>query len=297
VKLVYEPDKVLEKLVAEGASSPADVLLTNEFGPLLDAREKGLTEAFTSSVVDANVPAIYRDPEQHWVGLTRRARIIITAPQRLQLERIAYEQLADPRFKGRLCMRSATHAYNTALIASMLQHHGAARAETWLRGVKANLARKPAGGDRDQIRALLNGECDIAVVHSTYAANHLFVDQDGRALEQNRMHIVFPNADDRGTQVTISGVALLKTSRNKAAAIKFIELLTTPLGQRMYSVVNDEYPVHPDVEAPQNLQSWGALKADTVSLHKVANLRRQAVDLAKSIGFDEVSVTTAPPTR
>lgn len=287
VKTTFAREGLIERILAEGEESPADVLLTNEFGLLLDARARGLTQAFKSPVVDANVPAIYRDPEGHWFGLTLRARLFVVSAKRVGTSTVTYEDLAEPKWKGKICIRSGEHAYNAALIASMLVHRGPKQTEAWLRGVKANLARKPSGGDRDQIRAVMDGACDLAVVNSYYAASFIFVDQNLREVKQDSIRLQFPNATDRGTHVTISGAALMKHSRNKAAAIKLIELLTSPLGQRIYSAINDEYPVSEAVAPPSIMGNWAALNADSLPLHRIGGLREQALRLVETVQFDD----------
>lgn len=287
VKTTFAREGLIERILAAGEESPADVLLTNEFGLLLDARARGLTQAFKSPVVEANVPAIYRDLEGHWVGLTRRARLFVVSAKRIDASAVTYEDLAEPKWKGRICIRSGKHTYNAALIASMLAHRGPKQTEAWLRGVKANLARKPGGGDRDQIRAVMEGACDLAVVNSYYAANFIFVDQNLREVKQDSIRLLFPNATDRGTHVTISGAALMKHSRNKAAAIKLIELLTSPLGQRIYGAINDEYPVSEAVAPPSIMGNWAALNADSLPLHRIGELRAEALRLVEAVQFDD----------
>ena len=180
VNVTFAGNDLIERIAAEGEASPVDVLLTNEFGLLLDARARGLTQPFRSAVVEANVPGIYRDPEGHWLGLTRRARLFVVSGKRVSTNTMTYEELAEERWKGKICIRSGKHPYNTALVASMLAHHGPEKTDAWLRGLKANLARAPSGGDRDQIRAVIEGVCDVAVVNSYYAANFIFLDQDLR---------------------------------------------------------------------------------------------------------------------
>ena len=287
VNVTFADKDLIERIAAEGEHSPADVLLTNEFGLLLDARARGLTQAFKSAVVEANVPAIYRDPEGHWLGLTRRARLFVVSVKRVSTDVITYEELAEPRWKGKICIRSGKHPYNTALVASMLAHHGPEKTDAWLRGLKANLARAPSGGDRDQVRAVVEGVCDIAVVNSYYAANFIFIDQNLREQKHESIRLLFPNAADRGTHVAISGAALLKHSRNKESGIKLIELLTSELGQRMYSSVNDEYPVSEAVTPPTLMAHWSPLRADSLPLHKLAELRTQARMLVDTIRFDD----------
>jgi iron(III) transport system substrate-binding protein len=297
VNVTFASKDLIERIAAEGERSPADVLLTNEYGLLLDARQRGLTQAFKSPIVEANVPAIYRDPEGHWVGLTRRARLFVVSAKRVSTDTITYEDLAEPRWKGKICIRSGRHPYNTALIASILAHHGPQKTEAWLRGVKANLARAPSGGDRDQVRAVVEGVCDVAVVNSYYAANFLFIDQELREQKQESIRLLFPNTADRGTHVAISGASLLKHSRNKEGGIKLIELLTSELGQRMYSAVNDEYPVSEAVTPPTLMANWSPLRADSLPLHKLAELRTDAQRLVDAVRFDDGPNDASPPVR
>jgi len=287
VSVTFADKDLIERIAAEREQSPADVLLTNEFGLLLDARARGLTQAIKSPVIEANVPAIYRDPEGHWFGLTRRARLFVVSAKRVSADSVTYEELAEPRWKGKVCMRSGKHPYNTALIASMLAHHGPTKAEAWLRGVKANLARRPSGGDRDQVRAVIEGVCDVAVVNSYYAANFIFIDQNLKEQKHAPIRLLFPNTADRGTHVAISGAALMKNARNKESGVQLIELLTSELGQRMYSVVNDEYPVSEAVTPPTLMANWPPLRADSLPLHKLAELRTQAQRLVDAINFDD----------
>jgi iron(III) transport system substrate-binding protein len=179
----------------------------------------------------------------------------------------------------------------------MLAHHGPKQTETWLRGLKANLARKPAGGDRDQIRAVMDGVCDLAVVNSYYAAKFIFIGQDLREQKHASIRLLFPNAAGRGTHVAISGAALMKRSRNKDSGIKLIELLTSPLGQRIYSAINDEYPVSEAAPPPSLMASWAPLKADTLPLHRLADLRGDALKLVEASGFDQGPDGSSPPVR
>jgi iron(III) transport system substrate-binding protein len=295
VKTIYAREGLIERIEAEGAASPADVLLTNEFGLLLDARARGITHAFRSEVLEANVHPIYRDPEGHWFGLTQRARLFVVSAKRVDSATIAYEDLVRPRWKGKICMRSGKHPYNVALIASMLAHHGARETEAWLRGVRNNLARKPSGGDRDQIKAVIEGVCDLAIVNSYYAANFFYIDQSARELKHDSIHVVFPNAAGRGTHVAISGAALMKHSRNKEGGIRLIELLSSAIGQRIYSAINDEYPVNEAAPAPSVMEIWPPLKPDALPLHKIGELRRDALGLVESIGFDQGP--NSPPLR
>lgn len=297
VNLTFASKDLIERIAEEGDQGPADVLLTNEFSLLLDARKRGLTQPLKSAAVEANVPSIYRDPEGHWTGLARRARVLVISTTRVNAAPGTYEELADPKWKGRLCIRSGSHPYNTALVASMLVHHGSQKAELWLRGLKSNLARPPKGGDRDQVRAVIEGACDIAIVNSYYAANFIQIDQELREQKHKSIRLVFPNAEGRGTHVTISGAALMKHARNREGGIKLIELLTSELGQRMLSAVNDEYPVTDLVAPPTLLGGWAALRPDPLPLHKLAERRTEAKGLVEAIRFDDGPNDSSSPMR
>jgi iron(III) transport system substrate-binding protein len=286
VNATFASQGLVERVASEGEKSPADILWTTDLGPLLDARRRDLTQAFRSSIVEANVPAIYRDPENHWIGVTLRARVFVVSADRIGTQVVTYEQLAEPQWKGKVCMRSGAHVYNVGLVASMLAHHGAERTESWLRGVAANLARKPAGGDRDQIRAVIAGACDVAVVNSYYVADFIPLDQNLREQKRSPIRVLFPNAADRGTHVSLSGAALLKHGPNRDSSIRLIEFLASEQGQRIFSAVNDEYPVNEGVPPPSLMASWGPLKADPVSLQRIAGLLVDALNLVEKARFD-----------
>ncbi len=179
----------------------------------------------------------------------------------------------------------------------MLAHHGARKAEAWLRGFKSNLARSPSGGDRDQVRAVLEGTCAVAVVNSYYAANFISIDQSLREQKNDAFRLVFPNAADRGTHVAVSGAALMKHAPNREGGIKLIELLTSELGQRMYSAINDEYPVSEAVAPPTLMANWPPLRADALPLHRLAELREEAQKLVNAVRFDDGPNGSGAPVR
>ena len=287
VNTTFAPQGLLERIVGEGEKSPADVLLTNDFAPLIEARRRGLTQTFKTRVVEANVPAIYRDPEGHWVGLTRHARVFVVAGTRVDARAATYEELAEPRWKGKICIRSGRNAANVGLVAAMLAHRGPDRTEAWLGGVRANLARRPGGSDEDQIRAVINGGCDLAVVNSYVAANFMSVDQNLREQKHDAIRILFPNAADRGTHVSVSGAAVMKRSRNKENGVKLIEFLTSVPGQRIYSAITNEYPVSAAVPPPSLMAGWEPLKSDSLPLHRIAELQRAAQTLVEKTSFDQ----------
>ncbi|MFV0297824.1 MAG: Fe(3+) ABC transporter substrate-binding protein [Hyphomicrobiaceae bacterium] len=286
-QLVYGQDGLLERVAAEGKNSPADVILTVDIGRLADAKAKGISQPITSPTVIANIPATYRDPEGHWIGLTERARIVFASKTRVKQDAITYDELADPKWKGKICMRSGQHTYNIGLLASIIAHEGPAKAEAWAKGVKANLARKPAGGDRDQAKAIFAGECDLAVANTYYMAA---MQQNTRNPEQQKwaaaIKIIFPDAKDRGTHVNISGAVLAKYAPNKANAIKLIEFLTGPDGQKVYADAVNEYPLLKGVPASKLVESWGKLVPDKLAFSRIAALRRQASQIMDKVAFD-----------
>jgi len=284
VNVVFAKDGLIERLAAEGKSSPADVLLTNESGLLIQARDAGVTQPAKSQALDAAIPAAVRDSEGHWFGLTKRARVIYASKDRVKQDAITYEELADPKWKGKICVRSGQHTYNIALVASMIAHHGEAKAMEWLKGLKANLARKPAGGDREAVRDVQAGLCDIAIGNTYYMAAML------RNPEQkawaDAVNMLFPNAKDRGTHVNISGMALALNAPHRDNAIKLMEYLASPDAQKIYAEVNNEYPVLEGVAQSEMVKSWGELKPDPLPLEQISKLRRQASEMVDAVKFD-----------
>jgi iron(III) transport system substrate-binding protein len=284
VNFIYAKDGLIERMQAEGANSPADVLLTPEFGLLTRAKEAGVTAPNTSPELAAAVPATLRDIEKHWFALTRRARVFYVSKDRVKDTAMTYEELADPKWKGRVCMRSGQHTYSVALIASMIAHHGKEKAEAWLQGLKANLARKPAGGDREAVRDVQAGLCDVAVGNTYYMAAML-KNPDQKAWA-DAVRIVFPNANDRGTHVNVSGMVLAAHAPNKANAQKLMAYLVSPAAQKIYADGNSEYPVVPGVDAADLVKSWGELKPDSLPLGEIARLRKEASELVDKVQFD-----------
>lgn len=276
-----------ERIAAEGENSPADVLLTVDIGRLDGAKQLGITQPVSSDIVNENIPAQYRDPEGHWIGLTNRARIIYASRDRVDQDSITYEELADPKWKGRICTRSGQHVYTIGLIASMVAHHGEEKTEEWLAGVRDNLARKPAGNDRAQVKAINAGECDISIGNTYYMGKMETNDKEPEQKEwAASVRILFPNAEDRGSHVNLAGVVLAKNAPNKDNAVKLIEFLTSPEAQRIYAETNFEYPVTPGVEVSEHVSSWGELKPDALPLADIAKNRKTASELVDKVGFD-----------
>ena len=284
VNTLFAKSGMAERLAAEGAQSPADVILTVDIGRLVEVKEKGLTQPVQSDVIEANVPAKYIDPDKEWFALTLRSRLFYVSKRVPEGTINSYEDLADPSLKGKVCTRPGSHSYNIALIASMIVHHGEADAETWLKGVKANLARKPQGNDRGQVKAVADGLCDVAVGNSYYYASMLANEEQKKWAEQ--VYIVFPNQDDRGAHVNISGMAMAKHAPNRDNAVKLMEFLTGEKAQEIYAAVNFEYPVKPGVPWSELVESWGTFKADDVNLADIAHARPKALILVNKVGFD-----------
>jgi iron(III) transport system substrate-binding protein len=282
--IVFAAAGLNERLAAEARNSPADLLFTVDAGRLAEAKDAGLTQA-ASTVTATAIPAAYRDADNHWVGLTLRARVLFVSKTRVSEQAISYDDLADPKWKGRLCMRSGQHPYNTALLATIIAHKGEAAAEAWARGVKANLARRPSGGDREAVRDVHAGLCDIALANSYYMAAMLKSPEQKPWADASR--IVFPDATGRGTHINVSGVALTKYAPNKANAEKLMAFLISDEGQSIYAAINNEYPVSPSVPPSELVTRWGELKPDPMPLEAIAKNRRRASEIMDKVAFDQ----------
>jgi iron(III) transport system substrate-binding protein len=284
---IYAPAGLNERIAAEGANSPADLLFTVDAGRLSEAKDAGLTQPVDDAALKAAIPAQLRDAANHWFGLTMRSRIVYASRERVKQDTITYEELADPKWKGKLCIRSGQHVYNTSLIATIIAHKGEAFAEQWLKGVKANLAQKPSGGDREQARDIHSGKCDLALGNTYYMA--LMAKNTKNPEQQDWAKAIkplFPNANDRGSHINISGVALTRHAPNKANAVKLMEFLASEVAQRIYAAANNEYPVNPKVEPSDIVRSWGALKPDPLPLENIARYRKKASELVDKVNFD-----------
>lgn len=285
VNVVFLKDGMGERLEREGRLSPADLLLTVDVSRLMDVVDKDLTQAVESEILEESIPAQYRDADGKWFALTTRARAIYTSKDRIgKREDITYEELADPKYKGKVCTRSGKHPYNVALTASMIDEHGVEYTKTWLQGLKANLAQKPQGGDRDQIKAIKDGVCDYALGNSYYYGVMLSDEEQRETAEA--VYINFPNQADRGTHVNISAVALAKHAKNKDAAIQLMEFLASDEAQHLYASANHEYPVKEGVEPSALVKGWGDFAADKRPLVDVAKHAKTAVQLVDEVKFD-----------
>lgn len=274
-----------QRIAAEGANSPADLLLTVDIGRLEDAVRTGITQPIRSAALESTIPAQYRDPEGHWVGVSMRARVIYASKDRVKQDAITYEELADPKWKGKICIRSGQHAYNNALFAAYIAHHGMEATEAWLRGIKANLAQKPSGGDREVARDIAAGKCDIGPGNTYYWALMHDKEADKKAWA-DATHVILPTFKDGGTHVNLSGVILTKHAPNKENALKLIEWLAGEHAQRIYADANYEYPVRPGIPVNPTIASYGPLKADPIPVSRIAEFKKAAANLVDKVGFD-----------
>ncbi len=273
-------DALLKRLRSEGRNSPADILLTTDAGRLHRAKEAGVTQPFNSELLSSVVLDSYRDPQGHWVGLSVRSRPILYVKGKVDpAELSSYEALTDPKWKRRICIRSSSNIYNQSLVASMIAVNGEAATETWAKGLVANLARPPKGGDRDQIKAAAAGQCDIAIANTYYLAGMLNSNQAEQRSIAEKMAVFWPNQEDRGAHVNISGAAVTRASNNPEMAIKLIEFLASEESQRWYAETNGEYPVRVGVTVGATLKGWGKFKADTLNLDRLGELNAKAVML------------------
>jgi len=288
VNVIFAEKGLIERIQAEGRNSPADLLLTVDIGNLTQATDAGIAQPIKSAELDAEIPPAYRATDATWIGLTRRARVVYASKERVKQDSITYEELADPKWRGKICIRSGQHVYNVALIASMIAAHGEDWTETWLKGVKANLARKPAGDDRLQVKGVYASECDLAVGNTYYMGAMLKNDKEPEQKEwADSVNILFPNTQDRGTHVNISGAVLAKYAPHKDNALKLLEFLASDKGQEMYADVNNEYPVKDGVPWSPLVESWGDFKPDAISFNEIASLRKKASELVDKVGFDD----------
>jgi len=286
VNVIFAEKGLVERIKQEGANSPADILMTVDISRIQQAVDAGVTEAVSNDVINGNIPAHLRDPEGHWFALTQRGRAIYASKDRVaEGEITSYEDLAGPKWEGKICTRSGTHVYNVALFASMIAVHGEEKAKEWLEGLKNNLARKPQGNDRAQVKAIKEGVCDVAIGNTYYYGKML--DNDEQRPWAESVNIVFPNQADRGMSMNISGMSLIKGGPNRENAVKLMEFLTGDVAQQIYAEVNYEYPVKPGVEWAENVKSWGTFKADELPLSDIARLSPDAIKLVDTVGYNE----------
>lgn len=284
VNVAFVDKGMVEKLKAEGDRSPADLVMTVDVARLGELKDAGVTQAVDNPALDV-IPESLRDADRHWFGLTTRARIIYASKERVaDGEVTTYEDLADPKWKGRICTRPFTDDYNVALVAAYLAHHGEADTVKWLEGVKANLAKKPEGSDRAQVKSIWARECDISL-GNTYYMGKMLEDAEQKAWAES-VRIVFPRFDGGGTHVNVSGVAMTSSAPNKDAALKLMEFLASDTAQKIYAETNHEFPAKAGVERSELVKSWGEFTPDTLSLTEISRLRPDALKLIQQVDVD-----------
>lgn len=280
-------DQLIQRLQSEGNNSPADILLTVDAGRLVRAKDMGLLEPVSSKILTKNVPEMMRDSENHWFGLSVRARVIAYAKDRIKENELStYEDLADPKWRGKIVVRSSNNIYNQSLLASLINENGSKKALKWAKSVRNNMARKPRGNDRDQARAVASGVADLAIINTYYLG--LLANSSDKADREvaEKLNIFFPNQNGRGTHINISGVAVTKSSKNKKEAIRFIEFLTQEDNQRIFSEANYEYPLDYNNSKSKIHLKWGRFKADNIDLTILGKNNAEAVKIFDLAGWE-----------
>lgn len=271
-------DALLERLISEGKNSPADLLITTDAGRLYRAQQAKTLQAVNSETLNNAIPEQYREPQGYWYGLSLRARPIVYAVDQVKPEQLStYEALADDNWKKKICIRSSENIYNQSLVASLISHNGEEKTLLWAQSFVSNFARPPQGGDRDQVKAVAAGQCDIAIVNNYYLGKMLTSKDETEKQAAMQVKLFWPNQNDRGTHVNISGGAVTAASKNKESAIKLLEFLASDDSQQWYAETNFEYPVKPGIQPSEILKSWGEFKADSLSLYQLGELNAQAV--------------------
>lgn len=279
-------DRLIQRIQAEGEYSPGDIFVTVDAGRLWRAEQAGILAPVDSEVLKQRIPARYRDPEKLWFGLTRRIRLIVYAKDRVDPQELQrYEDLADPQWRGRLCMRSSSNIYNQSLVASLIAEHGPEWTLQWAKDLVANFARPPAGADIAQIEAVAAGECDVSVINHYYLVRMLESDDPQTREIAQQVAVVFPNQDGRGAHTNISGAGLIKSAPHRENAVKFLEYLTTDEAQAIFARGNHEFPVVPGAPVDPVLEQWSGYKTDDVNVATLGELNPQALKLMDQAGW------------
>ena len=270
----------------EGINSPADILITTDAGRLHRAKEAGVLQAAISKEMQDKISTNLHDKDNYWLGLTKRARVIVYAKDRVKASDLStYEGLTDAKWKGRICIRSSGNIYNQSLVASMVVSQGEEATASWAKGIVANMARKPKGGDKDQIKAVAAGQCDVAVVNTYYLGQMINSKKEGFKEAAAKVALFWPNQNDRGAHINVSGIAVTKAAKNADNAKKLINFMLSEESQAWYSEVNNEYPVVKGVAASKTLQNWGDFKADELNLTQLGDNNSKAVKLMDKAGW------------
>ncbi len=285
VNTIFASHGLEQRIAVEGANSPADMLLTVDIGRLQEAVERGIAQPVKSAALESVIPAAFRDPAGNWFGVSARARVLYVAKDKLPSGPITYEDLADPKFRGKICIRSGQNIYNVSLFAAVVARLGEGKAEEWLKGLKANLAQKPSGGDREQARDVAAGKCEIGIGNTYYWALMAQRESDRRSWA-DATRVVLPTFKDGGTHMNLSGFIIAKHAPNRENAVRLGEWLVSEQAQQKYAAINFEYPVRAGVQLDETVASFGKLTPDTTPLAAVAAARKAASALVDKVGFD-----------
>jgi iron(III) transport system substrate-binding protein len=287
VKMVFAEKGLVERLEQEGPLSPADVLMSADVGRLVEASAKGLSQAVVSVNITSKVPANLRADDNQWFGLTMRARVLYVSKDRVAQDKFTYEELANPKWKGKICSRPFDHPYSLGLTAAMIAKKGDAATKLWLEGVKANFAVKPNGNDRAQAKSVKAGECDVAIANTYYMG---LMQNNEKEPEQKEWaaasRMVFPSSDGMGTHVNISGMLMTKSAPNKDNALKLMEFLASDEAQALYASANYEYPVNPSLPPDKTVATWGTLTPDSLNVSEIAKNMKRASELVAEVDMN-----------
>ena len=286
--VIYSKKGLVQRLQSEGENSPADVILTVDIGRLYIYEDKNLLARIDSNILEKNVPFHLKSPNNTWFALSKRSRVIVVDKDRVnknEIQRI--EDLAEPKWRGRICSRPGSHVYNRALMASIIAEHGEVEAEKWADNLVKNLARRPQGNDRAQVKSIYEGECDIAIINNYYFGKLKYSEDPKQREWIKNLLLIFPNQgiNDRGAHINISGGGVAKHSKNRESAVALLEFLTSPKAQKLYGEINFEYPVNPKVLASKELISWGEFKEDKLPIIKIAELAPNAQKIIDRVGW------------
>jgi iron(III) transport system substrate-binding protein len=271
-------DQLIERLKSEGANSPADIFQTTDVARLHRARIEGLLQPIASPLLDKNVPAKYRDPQGYWVGQSARARVLFYSKDRVNpADLSSFEDLTNPKWKGRICVRSSSSVYNQSLLASIIAFDGMEKAERWAQGIVANMARKPQGGDRDQIAAVASGQCDVAIANTYYYAGMITSEKADERNQAAKVGLFWPGQQGRGAHMNIAGAGVTKAAKNKADAIKLMEFLSGPEAQQFYAEANNEFPLLGGVKRSAVVGAWGDFKEEALNVAMLGENNAQAI--------------------
>ena len=279
-------DELIQRIESEGDQTPADLLITVDAGRLVRAKEKNLFQSFNSSMIDSTIPANFKDSENKWVGITKRARVIVYSKERVDpSELTSYEDLTDSKWKNRILVRSSGNIYNQSLMSSLISANGEENAMNWAKEITNNFAREPKGNDRDQVKAILAKEGDIAIVNTYYIGRLLNSDDELERRAGNAVNVFFPNQEGRGTHINISGIGIIKNSKKVELATLFIEYLLSIDVQEQFATANYEYPINSNASSASVLEEWGDFKEDTLPLQRLGELNKEAVMVFDRAGW------------